>query len=147
MTRDVAPRLGYLKPALIHCKFFPPLQGRGGKMSGSAANSAVYLTDTPKQVQYVCMYVCIVLYFRSDIILFPTHLFISGTTTSKYFHNRSKIRSTSMPLAEEEKPWSFKCVRHNMHLCLCIIFISSFSVCVIRDNSAPMSVWMCPVSG
>lgn len=50
MTRDVAPRLGYLKPALIHCKFFPPLQGRGGKMSGSAANSAVYVTDTPKQV-------------------------------------------------------------------------------------------------
>jgi tryptophanyl-tRNA synthetase len=48
--RDVAPRLGYHKPALIHCKFFPPLQGRGGKMSGSAANSAVYVTDTPKQV-------------------------------------------------------------------------------------------------
>ena len=50
MTRDVAPRLGYLKPSLIHCKFFPPLQGRGGKMSGSLANTAVYLTDTPKQV-------------------------------------------------------------------------------------------------
>lgn len=27
MTRDVAPRLGYLKPALIHSKFFPALQG------------------------------------------------------------------------------------------------------------------------
>ena len=26
-TRDVAPRLGYRKPALIHSKFFPPLQG------------------------------------------------------------------------------------------------------------------------
>lgn len=51
MTRDVAPRLGYQKPALIHCKFFPPLQGRGGKMSGSSANSAVYVTDTPKQVR------------------------------------------------------------------------------------------------
>jgi tryptophanyl-tRNA synthetase len=25
MTRDVAPRLGYLKPALIHSKFFPAL--------------------------------------------------------------------------------------------------------------------------
>jgi tryptophanyl-tRNA synthetase len=46
----VAPRLGYLKPALIHCKFFPPLQGRGGKMSGSLANTAVYVTDTAKQV-------------------------------------------------------------------------------------------------
>ncbi len=51
MTRDVAPKLGYNKPALIHCKFFPPLQGRGGKMSGSAANSAVYVTDTPKQIK------------------------------------------------------------------------------------------------
>jgi tryptophanyl-tRNA synthetase len=26
MTRDVAPRLGYRKPSLIHSKFFPPLQ-------------------------------------------------------------------------------------------------------------------------
>lgn len=51
MTRDVAPRLGYLKPSLIHCKFFPPLQGRGGKMSGSLANTAVYVTDTPKQIK------------------------------------------------------------------------------------------------
>lgn len=51
MTRDVAPRLGYPKPSLIHCKFFPPLQGRGGKMSGSLANTAVYVTDTPKQIK------------------------------------------------------------------------------------------------
>jgi len=50
MTRDVAPRLGYTKPSLVHCVFFPPLQGRGGKMSGSIANTAVYVTDTPKQV-------------------------------------------------------------------------------------------------
>ena len=50
MTRDVAPRMGYKKPALIHSKFFPPLQGRGGKMSGSIGNSAVFLTDTPKEV-------------------------------------------------------------------------------------------------
>ena len=27
MTRDVAPRLGFLKPALIHSCFFPALQG------------------------------------------------------------------------------------------------------------------------
>lgn len=50
MTRDVAPRLGLHKPSLIHSKFFPPLQGRGGKMSGSNSNSAVFLTDTMKQV-------------------------------------------------------------------------------------------------
>lgn len=51
MTRDVAPRMKCHKPSLIHSKFFPPLQGRGGKMSGSAANSAVFLTDTPKQIK------------------------------------------------------------------------------------------------
>jgi len=32
LTRDVAPRLGYLKPALIHSKFFPALQGPQTKM-------------------------------------------------------------------------------------------------------------------
>lgn len=51
MTRDVAPRLGYCKPALVHSIFFSPLQGRGGKMSSSIANTAVYLTDTPKQIK------------------------------------------------------------------------------------------------
>lgn len=51
MTRDVAPRLGYPKPCLVHSTFFPPLQGRGGKMSASTANTAVYMTDTPKQVR------------------------------------------------------------------------------------------------
>lgn len=51
MTRDVAPKLGFMKPALLHCKFFPPLQGRGGKMSGSLTNTAVYVTDTPKQIK------------------------------------------------------------------------------------------------
>lgn len=51
MTRDVAPRLGFSKPALVHCKFFSPLQGRGGKMSGSLANTAVYVTDSAKQIK------------------------------------------------------------------------------------------------
>ena len=31
MTRDVAPRLGYRKPALIHSKFFPGLEVRQRK--------------------------------------------------------------------------------------------------------------------
>lgn len=50
LTRDVAPRLGYLKPALIHSKFFPALSGPGGKMS-SSVGAAVFLTDTQKQVK------------------------------------------------------------------------------------------------
>eukprot|EP01117_Protostelium_nocturnum_P003068 TRINITY_DN1400_c0_g1_i1.p1 TRINITY_DN1400_c0_g1~~TRINITY_DN1400_c0_g1_i1.p1 ORF type:complete len:271 (+),score=76.43 TRINITY_DN1400_c0_g1_i1:760-1572(+) len=48
MTRDVAPRLGYLKPALVHSKFFPALQGFQTKMSASSQDSAIFLTDSRK---------------------------------------------------------------------------------------------------
>ncbi|XP_055631970.1 tryptophan--tRNA ligase, cytoplasmic isoform X2 [Toxorhynchites rutilus septentrionalis] len=51
MTRDVSPRLGFPKPALIHSSFFPALQGAKTKMSASDANSAIFLTDTPKQIK------------------------------------------------------------------------------------------------
>jgi tryptophanyl-tRNA synthetase len=51
MTRDIAPRLRYLKPALLHSKFFPALQGENTKMSASVASSAIYLTDSPKVVK------------------------------------------------------------------------------------------------
>lgn len=57
MTRDVAHKLvgknhGLSgKPALIHCKFFPPLQGATGKMSSSDENSAIFLTDTPEDIE------------------------------------------------------------------------------------------------
>jgi len=50
MTRDVAPRLGFHKPSLILCKFFPSLQGQGTKMSASIESSAIYLTDTNEQI-------------------------------------------------------------------------------------------------
>eukprot|EP01105_Mastigella_eilhardi_P023600 TRINITY_DN5990_c0_g1_i3.p1 TRINITY_DN5990_c0_g1~~TRINITY_DN5990_c0_g1_i3.p1 ORF type:complete len:298 (-),score=109.90 TRINITY_DN5990_c0_g1_i3:104-997(-) len=51
MTRDVAPRLKLHKPSLIHSKFFPALQGFNTKMSASSTNSAIFLTDTPKQIR------------------------------------------------------------------------------------------------
>lgn len=51
MTRDVAPRLGYPKPALIHSTFFPALQGAQTKMSASDPNSSIFLTDTQKQIK------------------------------------------------------------------------------------------------
>ena len=57
MTRDVAHKLVKKshklggKPALIHSKFFPPLQGVTGKMSSSDANSAIFLTDTPQDIE------------------------------------------------------------------------------------------------
>jgi tryptophanyl-tRNA synthetase len=46
MTRDVAPRLGYPKPALLHSSFFPALQGSKSKMSSSDPTSSIFLTDT-----------------------------------------------------------------------------------------------------
>jgi len=58
MTRDVAHKLTTHKkhklggkPALIHSKFFPPLQGASGKMSSSDGNSAVFLTDSPEEIE------------------------------------------------------------------------------------------------
>merc|ERR1712192_147648 len=51
MTRDVAPRLGGLKPALLHCSFFPALQGAQTKMSASDANSSIFLTDSMKEIK------------------------------------------------------------------------------------------------
>jgi len=51
MTRDVAPRLSYHKPALLHSTFFPALQGAKAKMSSSDPNSSIFLTDTPKQIK------------------------------------------------------------------------------------------------
>lgn len=38
------------KPALIHSKFLTALQGSGGKMSASDPNSAIFMSDTEKQV-------------------------------------------------------------------------------------------------
>lgn len=51
MTRDVAPRLGMPKPALLHSVFFPALQGAKSKMSASDANSSIFLTDSAKQIK------------------------------------------------------------------------------------------------
>jgi tryptophanyl-tRNA synthetase len=39
------------KPALIHSKFLTALQGAGGKMSASNPNSAIYMSDTEKQIK------------------------------------------------------------------------------------------------
>ncbi|KAJ1498026.1 tryptophan--tRNA ligase [Coelomomyces lativittatus] len=48
LTRDVAPKLGFLKPSLIHSKFFPALQGSQSKMSASLESTAIFMSDTPK---------------------------------------------------------------------------------------------------
>ena len=51
MTRDVAPRLGYNKPALMHSKFFTSLQGPKGKMSAHDPTTAIFLTDTQDEIR------------------------------------------------------------------------------------------------
>jgi tryptophanyl-tRNA synthetase len=39
------------KPALLHSKFFPALQGAQSKMSASNTESSIFMSDTPKQIQ------------------------------------------------------------------------------------------------
>lgn len=50
VARDVLPKLGYMKPASIQGKLMPGLL-EGGKMSASIPKSAIFTTDSPKQVQ------------------------------------------------------------------------------------------------
>ena len=51
ITRDVAPKIGRPKPALIHNIMIPALEGPGGKMSASSENGTVYTTDAPNVVK------------------------------------------------------------------------------------------------
>jgi tryptophanyl-tRNA synthetase len=50
ITRDVAAKLGYYKPAQIHNRFLPGL-GVGGKMSASEPDTAIFTTDQPDVVK------------------------------------------------------------------------------------------------
>jgi tryptophanyl-tRNA synthetase len=49
ITRDIMPKLGYYKPAILHQRFLPALSG-SGKMSASEGVT-IYTTDTPKEVK------------------------------------------------------------------------------------------------
>jgi tryptophanyl-tRNA synthetase len=51
VARDVLPKLGYYKPALIHCKFLSGLKYYGSKMSTSEPSSTVWTTDTEEEVR------------------------------------------------------------------------------------------------
>jgi len=50
VTRDVAQKLGYHKPAQIHCRFVPGL-GKGGKMSASEPETCIFTIDSPEDVK------------------------------------------------------------------------------------------------
>lgn len=51
LTRDILPKIGHYKPASIQCSFLPPLTGMQGKMSSSETETAIYTTDTLKDVE------------------------------------------------------------------------------------------------
>lgn len=50
IARDVAPKLGYRKPAGIFSKFIPGL-GRGAKMSSSAPETSIFTDDAPNDIE------------------------------------------------------------------------------------------------
>jgi tryptophanyl-tRNA synthetase len=50
VTRDIAQKLGYYKPAQIHCRFLPGL-GAGGKMSASMPETSIFTMDQPEVVK------------------------------------------------------------------------------------------------
>ncbi len=49
LARDILPKLGYYKPAALHCMFLPGLFGSAGKMSASESQSTIYTTDQPEE--------------------------------------------------------------------------------------------------
>jgi tryptophanyl-tRNA synthetase len=51
ITRDVAPKLGYYKPAAIHSIFLPGFQGPDSKMSSSKPESTIFTTDDAATVK------------------------------------------------------------------------------------------------
>lgn len=84
MTRDVAPRLGLPKPALMHSEFFPALQGAQTKMSASDPNSSVFLTDTPNQIKNK-----VIVLFSFHYYDYLSHLYSNGAKSGiMYFLNK-----------------------------------------------------------
>ena len=51
LARDTAGRLGFEKPTSVYSVFFPALQGFNSKMSASAENTAIFMTDSPVQIK------------------------------------------------------------------------------------------------
>ncbi|HSL12791.1 MAG TPA: tryptophan--tRNA ligase [Nitrososphaeraceae archaeon] len=51
ITRDIAAKLGFYKPAQIHSKFLPSLSRGISKMSSSKPETAIFTTDEPEIVE------------------------------------------------------------------------------------------------
>src|SRR5215210_3966429 len=50
ITRDIAEKMGYYKPAQIHSKFIPGLTSNG-KMSSSKPDTALFTIDEPEEIE------------------------------------------------------------------------------------------------
>lgn len=50
LCRDVAVKIGKIKPASICSSFFPALEGLFTKMSSSSSNATIFMTDGPKDI-------------------------------------------------------------------------------------------------
>lgn len=50
VARDIAEGIGFLKPALIHCKMLPSLAG-SDKMSASIPDTSIFTVDKPKDIK------------------------------------------------------------------------------------------------
>ena len=51
LTRQVAEKKRWPKPAAIHSKFLPALQGSQSKMSASDQSTAIYVSDSEKDIR------------------------------------------------------------------------------------------------
>lgn len=51
MTRDIAPKIGYKKPASLYSSFFSGLAGKKSKMSSSEKTPNIELINTPKEIK------------------------------------------------------------------------------------------------
>ena len=51
VTRDVAERMGYYKPAGLYSKLMPGLQGLNSRMASSKPETAIFATDTEKAIR------------------------------------------------------------------------------------------------
>jgi len=98
MTRDVAPKLGFVKPALIHSTFIPALQGVHSKMSASDAKSTIFLTDSPEDIalkvrNLYCIY-CTIVEVCSN------RFFFSQINTYVFPGSRTAVEGGKSPAAD-----------------------------------------------
>ena len=92
MTRDVSPRLNFPKPALIHSCFFPALQGPQSKMAASVNNSAIFLTDSPKEIKNkVGLLISIITFNHLFVIRLISMLLAVDKTQSKNIELKVEI--------------------------------------------------------